>query len=120
MGRSRACQDKGCCRAETNPQGVWQHMLSMARNQKKTRRKPRGPGDRWADRHSREPEIEDLSDRELLQRMQRWRQRELDAREQVNRFVRVARERDLSWVDVGRALGLSRQGARQRFGLRSE
>lgn len=38
--------------------------------------------------------------------------------ELVDHYVRLARERGLSWVQIGQQLGVSRQAAHQRFGAR--
>ena len=37
--------------------------------------------------------------------------------EALDRAVKDARERRLSWNHIGRAVGISRQAARQRWGL---
>lgn len=92
----------------------------MARKRKNARRRSAGKPVRTRQRPSRTEALNDVADEDLLGRLKQWRMQELDARHEVGRYVRAARERGLSWVDVGQALGLSRQGARQRFGLRSD
>ena len=57
--------------------------------------------------------VEDLSD---LRALAIAADNVVRAEQDVVDRVGAARERGRSWADIGRALGTSRQGARQRFG----
>jgi hypothetical protein len=57
--------------------------------------------------------VEDLSD---LRALAMAADHVARAEHDVADLVRAAREHGRSWADIGRALGTSRQGARQRFG----
>jgi hypothetical protein len=58
------------------------------------------------------PTVVTLAD--LVDAVERRRQADL----QVHVLVDVLVARGIGWGDVGRALGISRQGARQRYGER--
>ena len=59
--------------------------------------------------------VEDSSDEELLARMGRLDASRAQVERAVRDHVRALRERKISWDRIGRALGVSRQTAWERF-----
>jgi hypothetical protein len=58
--------------------------------------------------------------RQALQAIEAARHRLTEAEVELARAVALARSSGCSWSQLGQALGVSRQGAQQRYGLGSE
>jgi hypothetical protein len=63
----------------------------------------------------RRPPWEQMSDEELLDSLPKIQATAAQANEFLQAWVRIARSRGLTWSEVGRALGISRQAAWERF-----
>lgn len=56
-----------------------------------------------------------LNDEELLTRLPRVAEARDQVEQHLQRWVAVARDRNISWATIGTALGMSRQSAWERF-----
>ena len=61
------------------------------------------------------PIWDQMSDTEILQHLPEISLVSLKVEEQLRIWVRVARERKITWVQIGAALGITRQSAWERF-----
>jgi hypothetical protein len=61
------------------------------------------------------PPWDDMSDAELLSKLPLISDTSAQVHEFLSDWVQLARERKLSWAEIGNALGVSRQAAWERF-----